>query len=253
MTPLAVSFAGVDPTYIVIWMIAWFAQMGFHEGGHAWAAWWLGDDTAYMQGKRTVNPLRHVDWNQPVSIFNSVGLPLLSTIALGFPMGMAWVPVGVHNFRHPARDHAIVAFAGPAGGFLVALIALVTWNLIYPMQNLGGLDIFRMLLNHQVPYDASGANKLLLVFSNLLGAVYFTAIVYSVFNLVPIPPLDGSNVLYYFGNWRLRELLDRIRPFGFMIVVLLFWILPGGIILQPFVTALVWVYDAVPAALWGSK
>ncbi|MBP9892926.1 MAG: site-2 protease family protein [Planctomycetes bacterium] len=253
MTPLAVSFAGVDPTYIIIWMIAWFAQMGFHEGGHAWAAWWLGDDTAYVMGKRTMNPLRHVDWNEPTSIFNSVVLPLLTTIMLGFPMGMAWVPVGVHNFRHPARDHAIVAFAGPAGGFLVALLALVGWNLIYPMQPLSGGDVFWMLIKHEVPGGASGASKLVLLLASLLGAMYFTAIVYSVFNLVPIPPLDGSNVLYYFGNWQLRDLITRIRPYGFFIIVVLFWILPGGVVLQPFIGALVWLFNWVPIAVWGAK
>lgn len=231
---LAVNFAGVDATHVVLCMFAWFAQMGFHEGGHAWAAWWLGDDTAYLLGKRTVNPIRHVNWNDPMSVFNSVGLPLITSIALGFPMGMAWVPVGVHNFRHPARDHAIVAFAGPAGGFVVALICLVLH-----------LSFF--------PFFAGSEVKILAVLERLFLLTYVTAIIYSVFNLVPIPPLDGSRILYFFGNWRLRELLSRIEPFGFMIIVLLFWILPGSMLLNPFITALMKPYLVLPAMIWGGS
>ena len=66
-----------------------------HEAAHGYAARHFGDPTAWQMGRISLNPLRHVDWNEPTSIFNSVVLPLLTTIMLGFPMGMAWVPVGV--------------------------------------------------------------------------------------------------------------------------------------------------------------
>ena len=231
---LAVSFADTDATRVVLCMIAWFAQMGFHEGGHAWAAWWLGDDTAYLLGKRTVNPIKHVNWNEPISIFNSVGLPLITSIALGFPMGMAWVLVGLHNFRYPARDHAIVAFAGPAGGFVVALFCFLV-NLAFYPQFVGS------------------ELKIMAVLDMLCRLTYVTAVVYSVFNLVPIPPLDGSRILYFFGNWRLREFMQRLEPYGFFLIVLLFWVLPGGVVLNPFLNALFTPYVHAPVALWGSR
>ena len=242
--PLAVAFGEGLGLKLVIGMIAWFVSMGLHEGGHAWAAWRLGDNTAYMLGKRTINPFRHVNWNEPNSVISSVVLPAITSIAFaqpfgqGFvcvPMGMAWVPVNPNNFRHPSRDHAIVAAAGPGGDFICALGAFVLFFAFYPLlwqADAGALNNFTLCI----------------IFST-----YLTAIVYGVFNLVPIPPLDGSNVLYYFGNWRMREFMDRIRPFGFMIIVGVFWIGGGGRLLNPIIEALLWPFFKLPEMVWGTR
>lgn len=234
MIPLGVTFDDTVVTKLVIGLIAWFAQMGFHEGGHAWAAWKLGDDTAYLMGKRTVNPFAHVNWREPFSVISAVVMPAVTSLYFGIPLGMAWVPVNPSKFRHPLRDNAIVAFAGPAGGFVVAIIFFLLYVAVYPIVSGPELSTAGALLYR------------------LIVITYITAIVYSVFNLVPIPPLDGSSILYYFGNEPLRNLLDKIRPYGFMIIVVVFWILGGGRIISPAIDALITPFVKIPPMIWGS-
>lgn len=233
MMPLAVSFESVNGTDVVLWMVAWFVGMGLHEGGHAWAAWWLGDDTAYMMGKRTINPFRHVNWSEPFSVISSVVAPLLTTITMGFPLGMAWVPINPGNFKHPTRDHALVAAAGPGGDLVVAVVCVILYVALYPL--LGGQETVALAL-----------------LSKLLFYCYFAAIVYGTFNLIPIPPLDGSNILYHFCNLQMREIMDKIRPHGFFIIIILFWVLGGGVIISPVITALMELFFGLPTLVWGT-
>jgi Zn-dependent protease len=232
MNWLAVSLQPGAGVLLIAGMIAWFLQMGFHEGGHAWAAYKLGDPTAYYLGKRTVNPFRHIDWNNPWSIVSTVVMPAVTVLTLGFPLGMAWVPVNPSNFRHPARDHAIVAFAGPLGGFVVAIGFFLLYVALFPLIDAPQPSVAQSLLDL------------------IIRLTYLTAIVYSVFNLLPVPPLDGSNILYYFGNENLRSFLDKIRPYGFFIIILLFWVLPGGVIIHPVIDALYEPFATVPEAIW---
>ncbi|MCB9894263.1 MAG: site-2 protease family protein [Planctomycetes bacterium] len=232
MNFLAVTLGEGKITILVAGMIAWFLQMGFHEGGHAWAAYWLGDKTAYYMGKRTVNPFMHIEWKNPSYVISAVVMPAITVLTLGFPLGMAWVPVNPSNFRHPTRDHAIVAFAGPAGGFVVAAIVLGIWIAVYPLFG-------------SEPTLALSLLQLVITYT------YLTAVIYSVFNLVPVPPLDGSNIIYYFGNDALRSFLDKIRPYGFFIVIALFWVLPGGVLLRPFYSAMIWPFANLPSMIWG--
>jgi Zn-dependent protease len=234
MNWLAVSLDEGAGIKLVVGLIAWFAQMGFHEGGHAWAAYKLGDPTAYYLGKRTVNPFAHVNWKDPFSVISAVVMPAVTSIYFMVPLGMAWVPVNPSNFRHPVRDHAIVAAAGPAGGFVVAIAFFLLYLALYPVVRGDDLSTAQFLLKY------------------LLMLTYLTAIVYSVFNLLPVPPLDGSNILYYFGNEQLRNFLDRIRPFGFIILIVVFWILGGGRIINPVVEFLWWPFVHLPPQVWGS-
>ena len=115
------SFSFVDRMEIshfnVLLMGAWFVQMGAHEGAHAYVAHHYGDDTAYRLGKKSFNPLNHIEGSFN-SIFLSVLLPCLTALQ-GLPIGMAWVPVNPRKLRKPQRDMALVSFAGPAANLLV--------------------------------------------------------------------------------------------------------------------------------------
>ena len=233
MSWLAVTLAENWPTQLVAGMIAWGITMGLHEGGHAWAAYKLGDPTAYHLGKRTINPIKHVEWNNPISVISAVVFPAITSITWGFPLGMAWVPVNISNFRHPARDHAIVAFAGPAGDFVAAIGCLILWIALWPL--LGG-----------------AGSVAATVLTMIVFVTYLAAIVYGLFNLIPIPPLDGSNIAYYFGNESLRNLMDKVRPYGFLIIVGVFWIAGGGVILAPAIAALMWPFYNLPPMIWGT-
>lgn len=135
-----------------------------HEFAHAFSAKIFGDSTAEKQGRYTLNPVRHID------AIGSLLLPFLSFFSGGFLIGWAKpVPVNPQNFRNPLRDNAIVSFAGPLSNFLFAIILFSTFIL---MQN----------------QNQSIAN------------IFYYGTVFNIFlfcfNLLPIPPLDGSHILY---------------------------------------------------------
>lgn len=205
----------------ILWILAWFAQMGIHEGMHAYAAKWRGDDTAEALGKKSFNPFVHIDPRDPNSVIGGVVLPIVTSLQ-GFPMGMAWVPVNPARFGAPRRDWAIVAAAGPLGNVLLCAALLPLHAMLNPFRE---VQLFARMID-----DAAYA-------------IYVTSMIYGVFNLVPIPPLDGSRVLYYFLPAAGRDLMEEIAPYGFILIIVLFWIGDAGRLLAPFV--------AVFRLLWG--
>lgn len=198
-----------DVTGIVLWLIAWFVTIGFHEGGHAWMAWWLGDDTAYLLGKRTINPMRHVDFKDQRSILFTVVMPVISTIAGFLPIGIAWVPVNPSKFRHPTRDMAITSAAGPAGNLVAALFG-------------AGLFVLASFLFHKTgqPGAPIGDYVALSLLFEFGWRMVLLNIILGAINLVPLPGVDGGSVLYHFLNYRGREMFDRLAPYGLMIFLL---------------------------------
>lgn len=183
--------------------------MGIHEGAHAYTAFALGDDTAEQMGKRTFDPFRHINWTELNSILFAVIMPVVTAMQGLIPMGIAWVPVNPALFRKPQRDAALVAVAGPFSNFVLALVLL----LIHLGLSAAGLEPF--------------------VVGRLLFCVYITSIVYGLFNMVPIPPLDGSRVLYFFLPARGREIMEDLEPYGFLILIAVFMFGSGGNFLRP--------------------
>ena len=170
----------------------------FHEFGHAWTAWKCGDDTARLQGRVSLNPVVHID---PVG---TVLLPLL-IIFLPHSVGqflIGWakpVPVNPHNLNQPKRDDILVTMAGPAMNLVLAAVLVV-------MVRVG-------LFFHQVPlahcfYDAA---KLSLVLC--------------FFNLIPVPPLDGSHVMRVVTGMS-HETYANLARFGFIIIIVLLQLQP---------------------------
>lgn len=155
-----------------------FYSIILHEISHAWAANWLGDDTAQRQRRLSLNPLRHVD------MFGTVILPLLLYFSAGFVFGYAKpVPINPHNFRNFKRDSGLTAMAGPLANILIAVIFAFVYHFT-------ATNLFMAAISTYV------------IYLNLLLAL---------FNLIPIPPLDGSKVLGMFLSdtayyrWTLQE------------------------------------------------
>ena len=209
--------------WVVLYIAAWFIQMGAHEGAHAYVAAALGDDTAMLQGKRSFNPFAHVDTGDINSILFAVVAPILTAWQGYVPMGMAWVPVNPRRLRGWRRDLALVAIAGPAANFVVAVLCLI------PHAVLSALGV------------APGSFPDVL--HDLTYAVYLTTLVYGFFNLVPVPPLDGAKVLHYFLPAGGRDIMDRLAPYGMWILVALFFFGPGSGLLD-------WPLE-LAMTLWG--
>jgi Zn-dependent protease len=167
-----------------------------HEAAHAWVASKCGDPTAKMLGRLSLNPIKHID---PVG---TVVVPLLLWFTGGVLFGWAKpVPIGYRNLRNPKRDMVLVAIAGPGANFLMALAWGVIFKSVYVLGlSQGTLGDFLLSMA-----------KIGLLINILLAA----------FNLLPIPPLDGGRVLRGLVSETLGKYLDRIEPFGLIIIVLL--------------------------------
>ena len=182
------------------------ASLSFHEAAHAWSADKLGDPTARMLGRITLNPLAHIDW---------IGTVLFPIVAMttGAPL-LGWakpVPVNFHNLKAPRRDFALVAAAGPLSNLILAVILALVLRAVYDLS----------------------ATSLHLLFSVLAQSVA-TNVLLAVFNMIPVPPLDGGNVLAGFVPEQLARLIDQMRPYGFIILYALLLTGTLGYIVQPF-------------------
>jgi Zn-dependent protease len=195
-----------DPRAIVIQIVALVLAIVFHEAAHGWVAWRNGDPTAKALGRITLNPLPHID------LFGSVLLPAI-LIATHSPILIGWakpVPVNPRNFRDPKRGFARVSIAGPGSNFLLAAgaaVLLKVWGYFAPGLRFG-------------PEGLHGI-QVALPLALFLTYTIFINLVLGVFNMLPIPPLDGGHFLMGVLPAKQAALLARVEPFGMLIVILL--------------------------------
>src|SRR5277367_3272881 len=187
-----------------------------HECAHAWAAMRLGDPTAMMLGRVTLNPLKHLD---PVG---SVLFPLISLVYGGFLVGWAKpTPVTARNFKNYKRDDILVTLAGPASNLLSATVALILLVLIKHLVPGGVIAIgTAMALASHIPGISTENLPTLFPIALFLYFVILINLLLFVFNLIPIPPLDGSHILRHFLPYKALQLYDRIGMFGLIILFL---------------------------------
>ena len=183
----------MDPRLLVSGLILYLGLLvllTFHEFGHAWMAWKLGDDTAFSQGRVSLNPLVHID------LIGTVALPLLLIFMApaGFLLGWAKpVPVNSDNFRNPRSDDIMVTLAGPWMNLLLAIAIMGLARLGYMLHSSGMVEVCQN----------TSRLSLLLCF----------------FNLLPIPPLDGSQVLRAMIGMS-YETYNQIARYGLFVLIL---------------------------------
>lgn len=179
---------------IVVWALPVLFAITIHEASHGYAARALGDRTAESLGRLSLNPLRHID---PVG---TILVPAVLLVLGGFLFGWAKpVPVNARNLGHPRRDMALVAAAGPLSNLAMAL----AWGLLLKFALGAGGDGLWLGLRYMA----------------IAGIVI--NLVLMVLNLLPLPPLDGGRVLTGLVPETLARRLDRIEPYGLLILVVL--------------------------------
>ena len=180
-----------------------------HELSHGLVAYKLGDPTAKLAGRLTLNPIKHLD-------------PMGLLMMLVFHVGWAKpVPVNMNRFQNPKRGMALTALAGPASNLLIAALFLFLYGIFY------------------IPLNRNGAGRYFLQMIELTAVI---SIGLAVFNLLPIPPLDGSKILFSFLS---DENYRRLMRYERYVSLLLFALVWTGVFRRPLSTVMDWVYDAL--------
>ena len=189
-----------------------------HEISHGYVAYKLGDNTAKNMGRLTLNPIKHID---------IVGLIMMVVFKFGWAKP---VPVDMRNFKHPKRDMAITALAGPVSNVLICCVVLFIYGIIFLPCKLSGSEFWGDVLN--MVYITS-----------------YLSIALAIFNIIPVPPLDGSKVLFSLMSDEAYLKLMRYERYGMLILLVL---VATNILGQPLQTVTEAAFKfLLPFAEWG--
>jgi len=197
-------------TNILLTIIPALLCITLHELAHGYVAYRLGDNTAKEAGRLTLNPLKHID---------IMGLAMMVVFKFGWAKP---VPINMRNFKDPKRGMAISAAAGPISNLLIAVVVLFLYGLLYiPLTNLGNIGDY---------------------LSQMLYLTAYLSIALAIFNIIPIPPLDGSKVLYAFLSDAAYWKLMRYERYGMIFLIALIFMLNNASV-NPLGTAVSFVFD----------
>ncbi|HMK30607.1 MAG TPA: site-2 protease family protein [Terriglobales bacterium] len=215
---------------ILFQIIAFLFAISVHESAHAWTANRCGDPTARMLGRITLNPIKHID---------PVGTILLPAIAMisHFPV-IGWAkptPVDPRHFKNPVRDDILVSVAGPVSNLIVASAAVLGLAIIALTSPLG-----RALVHGFAPET----NSILMPITLLLYEFMYINVLLAAFNIIPIPPLDGSHVLRHLLPDGARRIYDTMGVLGLLLLFLV-----GGPIIRFLMAPILRFFASVLARL----
>jgi Zn-dependent protease len=196
-------------TWVIFGVPVFILAGTVHEYMHAWTAKKLGDYTATIEGRLTLNPLAHLD---------PFGLLLMVVAGFGW---MKPVPVNSYNFKDPIKGMALVAVAGPASNLVMALIGAV---------------IFNLLFNTDLLASADSQSAIYTFVENFSRMFVWINIVLMVFNMIPFPPLDGSRIVRIFMPENIRYKWEELEKYSPFILLILFIIPPFSLVTGTLIT-----------------
>lgn len=219
------------PRFLVSLAVLLFSVI-FHEMAHAWSAWKMGDPTGKLDHRLSWNPIHHID------PFMTFLLPFLTYATLGFPFGGA-KPVRINplNFENPGRGWMISSAFGPLSNIL---LSVVSFALLFGLHQISPSLIVGRDFSGDAHVTWNGYVLILLIFTNAGLAT---------FNLIPIPPLDGSRVLRHLLPESGKQLLDRIEPVGIFILLALSWARAFSVVFFP----MYWILQTSFVGAFGSE
>ena len=212
---------------LVFQLIAFLFAISVHESAHAWMANLRGDPTARMLGRITLNPIKHID---------PVGTLLLPAVAMFFHAPViGWAkptPVDPRNFKNPVLDDILTSVVGPISNFVVAIGAVFALALVKLVSPLGNQIVSQGF--------ATDTDSFLLPLCLLMYELMVINVVLGVFNLIPVPPLDGSHVVRHLLPAGALRIYDTVGMFGLFILV--FW---GGRLLSKLISPAIGFFNYI--------
>ncbi len=203
---------------IAFYLITLIYSIIFHEVSHGVVALWLGDKTAKYAGRLSLEPIRHIDW------FGSVALPLVMILTTGFAFGWAKpVPYNPYNLRIQKWGEVLVAFAGPVTNYLLAFLAAMCASLItVPLAQKHAIVGYLMQAEWSALVNAVVGSPMAIVYTICVMLIFWN-ILLGTFNLIPVPPLDGSKLLYIFFRVK-PQTQFWLEQWGFFLIIILLMI-----------------------------
>jgi Zn-dependent protease len=207
-------------SHLIMYMVVLLLAISAHEAGHAWMSYKYGDDTAYMLGRVTLNPVAHTD---PIGTLLIPIISFLVTFTSGVRVPLiGWgipTPVNPRNWTNYKQANVMVSIAGIGANIILAII---------------GFAIFKTLLETAVINVGNVDSGLIKVVTIFLNYMIFLNVSLAVFNLLPFPPLDGSKVLSTFLPASFEPIFNMLETYGFLILILLMYMGVIGIVIYPF-------------------
>jgi Zn-dependent protease len=224
----------LDTYQIIFQAIAFLFAISVHESAHAWTASRCGDDTARLLGRITLNPIKHID---PIG---TIIMPVLAYIS-HFPL-IGWAkptPVDPRQFKNQVRDDILVSIAGIVSNLLVATGSVIVLAIV-SFTGEFGRAVVQSIAGGHIPDSRSAVVPLVLLTYHFL----IMNIILAAFNIIPIPPLDGSHVLRHFLPEGIRRTYDMMGMFGLVLLMLV-----GGRLLAIIASPLFQFFGSIIARL----